>query len=347
MKRLVYLTAIVMFAAITFAQGPGDLKNGERPFSGENVKVIAGNNWNGYLSRYYNDTISVKSIPYDGFVVLGEARWSTFDIRGWDKFIALVGIDDNRVGSSATLTVEVDGNLVTRVTVRHGDKPVLLEIPLTTSSALTLRWTDQMVLITPRMVKGDPTPLFTCQQCGATFSTQKALADHINASHAGRGAVIGGVNIQQPATFVTDPKDLAQLATALRARVDGKPELKAKLADGFMAVMTFSLIDIPSPSVAQNVAEDLSTKLINADFQLVERGQLDKALKELNIQDSSLIDQATAQKLGQITGCNFILVGSVSDRGQFIVINARILETATGKAMAAESVECRKIPIQR
>ena len=130
-------------------------------------------------------------------------------------------------------------------------------------------------------------------------------------------------------------------------RVDAKPELKANLANSFMALMTFNLIDIPSPSVAQNVAEDLSIRLINTDFQLVERGQLDKALKEMKIQDSALIDPTTARKLGQITGCKFILVGSVSDRGQFIVMNARILETETGNAVAAESVECRRIPIQR
>ena len=87
--------------------------------------------------------------------------------------------------------------------------------------------------------------------------------------------------------------------------------------------------------------------MILADFQTVERGQLDKALKELKIQDSALIDPATAQKLGQITGCNVIMVGSISDRGQFIVINARLLETSTGQTLTAERVECRKVPIQR
>jgi len=151
----------------------------------------------------------------------------------------------------------------------------------------------------------------------------------------------------QTATFVVDPNDLDKLAAALRKRVDAKPELMAKLANANIAVMTFDLVDIPSASVAKNVAEDLSTSLINTDFQLVERGQLDKVLKELKIQDSALIDQATAQKIGQMTGCTFILVGSVSDRGQFLVINARFLETATGKAIAAERVECRKNEIKR
>jgi len=62
--------------------------------------------------------------------------------------------------------------------------------------------------------------------------------------------------------------------------------------------VTFTLVDIPSPSVATNVAEHLSDALINIDFNLVDRGQLDKILKELKIQDTALIDPATAHKIG-------------------------------------------------
>jgi TolB-like protein len=137
------------------------------------------------------------------------------------------------------------------------------------------------------------------------------------------------------------------MAVNLRKRVDAKQEVQEKLVKGFVAVMSFDLIEINAPSIGKNVVEDLSTSLINNDFNLVERGQLDKALKELKIQDSALIDQTTALKLGEITGCNYIIVGSVSDRGQFIVINARLLETATGKSVAAERVECRKIEIKK
>lgn len=55
-----------------------------------------------------------------------------------------------------------------------------------------------------------------------------------------------------------------------------------------------------------------------------------------------------ALEIGKLTGCTLILVGSISDRGGFVVVNARLLETATGDAVAAaESVEMRKIPISR
>ena len=150
-----------------------------------------------------------------------------------------------------------------------------------------------------------------------------------------------------PANFAVDPKDLDALANQLRTTVDADPQLSQRVATGQIALMSFSLLDISSASVATNVAEDLSTALIKKRFQLVERGQLDKILKELKIQDSGLIDPKTAQQLGLGTGCDLILVGSISDRGQFIVINSRLLDTTTGKAVVAERVEMRKIDINR
>jgi len=60
-----------------------------------------------------------------------------------------------------------------------------------------------------------------------------------------------------------------------------------------------------------------------------------------------LTDDLALKKLGQMTGCDIILVGSISDQGQFVVINARLMETATGNSIATEWVEMRKIPITR
>ncbi|HEX2951352.1 MAG TPA: FlgO family outer membrane protein, partial [Armatimonadota bacterium] len=281
---------------------------------------------------YRDRTVSVGGNVYDNYLsedVCYGNTFVTFDIRGYDHFTAYVGINDDRGGGNDVqrTTIETDGDVFWQQDVARGQKAVFVDVPLTGKRSLTLRWkSSSTVFADPRLIKGNP----VAQAANTTNSSRPTQAVAPSSASA---------------SFVVDPNDLDKLSENLRKRVDAKPEIQGKLARGYMAVMTFSLIDIPSPSVAQNVAEDLSTRMINVDFNLVERGQLDKALKELKIQDSGMIDQATAQKLGQITGCNFILVGSVSDRGQFIVMNARILETATGKAVAAESVECRKIEI--
>jgi len=100
--------------------------------------------------------------------------------------------------------------------------------------------------------------------------------------------------------------------------------------------------DRESRNVVVDLAEDLSTSMIRAGFNLVERAQLDKACEELRLQDTALIDPVTASRLGQMTGCGVIVVGSISDRGGLIVINARLVETATGRALAADRVQIRR-----
>jgi TolB-like protein len=151
----------------------------------------------------------------------------------------------------------------------------------------------------------------------------------------------------ESAPFVVDPNDLDKLASQLAENCANHPIAKEIMKKGNIAIATFDLIDISSPSVAKNAVEDLSTSMINKGFQLVERGQLDKVLKELKIQSSGAIDPKTAQEIGKLTGADLILVGSISDRGNFVVINARLLETKTGKAIVASRVEMRKIPIKR
>lgn len=111
-----------------------------------------------------------------------------------------------------------------------------------------------------------------------------------------------------------------------------------------LAIATFKLIPANAldPTNADNVREDLSTAIINTNtFNVVERGQLDQALKELKIGLNDTFDSATAQKLGKLVSAQVVLIGSVSDRGNFVVINARLIDTATGRARAAANVEVR------
>ncbi len=275
--------------------------------------------------RYGSSTASVRGVVIEGYfysTYSGFVTWRVPD--GYTAFECRCGVPDDWTGDKpGTFEFLLDGDSVKEIKTAKDEKPVSVRISVHGGQSLRVTLAHGIVG-EPKFTKGHVNPSVSVPKTDNNDSVEPPTRD---------GA----------APFVVDPNDLEKLATNLRKRVDAKPDIQQRLAKGYVALMTFNLIDIASRSVAQNVAEDLSTRLINTDFNLVERGQLDKALKELKIQDSALIDQSTAQKLGQMTGCNFIVVGSVSDRGQFIVMNARILETATGKAIAAESVECRKI----
>ena len=138
------------------------------------------------------------------------------------------------------------------------------------------------------------------------------------------------------------PEVLDGLALRLRQQVEENPYLQQRLAREQIGLMQFRTVNVQSQFAAIDVAEDLSTSMIRAGFNLIERAQLDKAFQELRLQDTALIDPATAGRLGQLTGCGIIVVGSISDRGDMIVINARFVETATGRALAADRVMVRR-----
>ena len=151
------------------------------------------------------------------------------------------------------------------------------------------------------------------------------------------------------------PEILDDLAMRLARQVEQNPYLRQRLACEQIGLAQFRPIlrhaqddrgsaqdDRESRNVVVDLAEDLSTSMIRAGFNLVERAQLDKACEELRLQDTALIDPVTASRLGQMTGCGVIVVGSISDRGGLIVINARLVETATGRALAADRVQIRR-----
>ena len=133
------------------------------------------------------------------------------------------------------------------------------------------------------------------------------------------------------------PEAMTQLADKLKASVAEKSEFGSLPVD--IAVARFKLIGVSDPTVADDILEDLSTALAKTGvFELVERSQLDKVLQELRIQNSGLIDSTTAMKLGKLIGAKAVLVGSVSDRKDCLVINARLINTESGRVRIAESV---------
>lgn len=85
-------------------------------------------------------------------------------------------------------------------------------------------------------------------------------------------------------------------------------------------------------------AESLCTKLSNVPgIQLVEREQLSKALKELQLQDTAVVDPKTAGKLGKVIGARYVIVGSFQKAGDSFKADARRVEVET--SIASNGVE--------
>ncbi|MCX8052811.1 MAG: CsgG/HfaB family protein [Armatimonadetes bacterium] len=160
----------------------------------------------------------------------------------------------------------------------------------------------------------------------------------LGSSSVRMGANLNLIDVAAKVSQMVTPEVLDDLAVRLRRQIDVRPDLQQRLSQEQIGLMQFRMINVDSPTLVTNIAEDLSTSLIQLGFNLVERAQLDKACEELRLQDTALIDPADASQIGRLTGCGIIVVGSISDRGGWIVINARLVETATGKALAADRI---------
>ena len=90
---------------------------------------------------------------------------------------------------------------------------------------------------------------------------------------------------------------------------------------------------------ADLLLEKLYTATVKAKFcKVIERQQLDKAMKELKLHaDSGLVDPAEQKKLGHFLGASYLLIGTISGDAEKLSVDARIIDTETGEAlMSAE-----------
>lgn len=73
-------------------------------------------------------------------------------------------------------------------------------------------------------------------------------------------------------------------------------------------------------------------------FDVIERQLLSKLLEENKLTLSGLIDETTAKQIGKILGVDAICSGTITDLGNTVKINARLISTETGALFAVASV---------
>lgn len=95
--------------------------------------------------------------------------------------------------------------------------------------------------------------------------------------------------------------------------------------------MRIAIMDvIPSSGISQDVAISVSelirTEMFNTGlFRVVEREQMDKIMKETELQTSGCTDTECAVKVGKMLSVDRMMVGKISKLGGKFIINARII----------------------
>ncbi|MBM4331839.1 MAG: hypothetical protein FJ117_11560 [Deltaproteobacteria bacterium] len=91
--------------------------------------------------------------------------------------------------------------------------------------------------------------------------------------------------------------------------------------------------------VGEIVAEWLITSLVKTGrFDVVERSQLQKILKEQQLGLTGMISQETAAKVGELLGVKVIITGSVIRLGNVYDVNTRLINVEDGSILKAEKI---------
>lgn len=109
------------------------------------------------------------------------------------------------------------------------------------------------------------------------------------------------------------------------------------------AVLDFNDLAGNVSAFGRLVSEELVTKLFQTKrVRVVERGLLEKALNELKFNLSEVVDPTRAKQLGKQVGADAIVIGTITDMGSTVKINARLIEVERGDVLAAAGVEATK-----
>jgi curli biogenesis system outer membrane secretion channel CsgG len=110
-----------------------------------------------------------------------------------------------------------------------------------------------------------------------------------------------------------------------------------------IAIIEFADLEGNVTQLGRFIAEELITRIFNIGrFDVIERNLLQKVLEEQKLGLTGYIDPETAISLGRVLGVDAIITGSITDLGNNIKINARLISTETGSVFAVASVNVFK-----
>lgn len=118
---------------------------------------------------------------------------------------------------------------------------------------------------------------------------------------------------------------------------------KSASAKGRVAVMDFPSLDGKTTGLSSYISNRAGNKLIEAGRQVVDRAALESIITEQKLQQNSLMDAATAAKIGKLAGAGVFIIGSYTMMSTKFVLTVRALSVETGQfipgAVAEEIVK--------
>ena len=107
-----------------------------------------------------------------------------------------------------------------------------------------------------------------------------------------------------------------------------------------VAVMPLENVEGQATVLGQMIAQELSREVVaSGKFTVVERKDLDQIFKEWKLSTTGAISAQTTQKIGELSGADYLLIGSVQKLGKDeILAEAKLVRTQTGEILQMGSV---------
>jgi len=114
-----------------------------------------------------------------------------------------------------------------------------------------------------------------------------------------------------------------------------------------IAVIEFSDLNDNVNDLGRFLAEELINELLknkeDKGYEIVERRQLNKVLKQLKLSSSGLLDPKSMKEVGKVLNVDAIVTGSLTDLGNDIKVNARIISVESAKIISSASTKIPKV----
>lgn len=109
-----------------------------------------------------------------------------------------------------------------------------------------------------------------------------------------------------------------------------------------LAVLPFRSLDPKLSGEGEAMAERLLSRLYGrSGFVLVERTGLQQILSEHRLAATGAVDARKAQEIGRLLGADALVVGTVVGVGRSLELEARVVDVASGKVLAASQARLR------
>ncbi len=108
------------------------------------------------------------------------------------------------------------------------------------------------------------------------------------------------------------------------------------VSDGRAHVAVMDFEDLTDQDLGAAVAENFRTALAaGGAYSVIERGQLEKVLREQKLSASDMTDAGSVSRVGKLLDADYVAVGSIVRLGEKYTLNVRFVDVATAETVRA------------